>query len=136
MHRSKKHNALAVLALLTLSFTALPAFAESYTVAWNPVTSYSDGTPLESGKSVSYTVYWSTDPSLSPASLKPIAAGTAKTSATFDPNVTAMKRGTTVYFTAKSTLSSGEESPLMAGVAWPVPRRAPGTPGGSKIIKL
>ncbi len=131
-----KRNALTILTLLALTFTAIPAFAESYTASWDPVTAYSDGVAFEAGKTVTYTVYWSTDPTLSVASLKPIMSATAATSATFDPTVATMTRGNTVYFTVKSILNSGEESGLSTAVAWSVPKKTPGAPGGMKIIKL
>jgi hypothetical protein len=136
MSCSPKRTILAVFSLLALTLTAIPAFAESYTVSWNPVSTYSDGSAFEAGKTVTYTVYWTTDASLSAASLKAIASSTAATSATFDPTVAGMTRGNTAYFTVKSILNTGEESALAAGVAWVVPKKTPGTPGGTKIIRL
>jgi hypothetical protein len=136
MSRSFRHYALPILTLLAFAITAIPAFAESYTVSWNPVTGYADGAPFEAGKTIAYTVYWSTDPALPTASLKALAAGISTTTSTFDPVAATMTRGTTVYFTAKATLNSGEESTLATGVAWTVPRKAPGSPGRTRIIKL
>jgi hypothetical protein len=136
MRRTLKQIAPTVLSLLALVLTAAPAFAETYQVSWDAVTGYSDGAPFEAGKSVTYTVYWSTDSSLSAASLHAIATGTSATSASFDPTTAGMTRGQTVYLTVKSILNSGEESGLAPGVAWSVPRKTPGTPGGTKIIKI
>ncbi|HEY5996771.1 MAG TPA: hypothetical protein VIU29_10230, partial [Candidatus Deferrimicrobiaceae bacterium] len=70
MSSTLKRTALSLVAVLALAFAAVPAFAESYTVSWNPVTTYSDGTAFEAGKTVTYTVYWTTDSTLSAASLK------------------------------------------------------------------
>lgn len=136
MSCSPKRTILAVLTLLALTFVAIPAFAESYTVSWDPVSTYSDGSVFEAGKTVTYTVYWTTDATLSAASLKPLASSTATVSKVFDPTVAGMTRGNTVYFTVKSILNTGEESALATGVAWVVPKKTPGTPGGTKIIKL
>ena len=131
-----KRNALIVLTLLALTFTAIPVFAESYTVSWNPVTAYTDGSAFEVGKTVAYTAYWTTDSTLSVASLKPIVSSISTTSGTFDPTVATMTRGATVYFTVKATLNSGEQSSLATGVAWSVPKKTPGSPGGTRIIKI
>ncbi len=131
-----KRNALIVLTLLALSLAAIPAFAESYTISWNPVTGYTDNTAFETGKTLTYTVYWTTDAALSAASLKSIGSGLSTTSSTFDPTTAAMTRGTTIYFTVKATLNTGEESALATGVAWLVPRKIPGTPAGTRIIKI
>ena len=136
MSSTLKRTALSLVAILALAFAAVPAFAETYTVSWNPVTTYSDGSAFEAGKTVTYTVYWTTDSTLSAASLKPIASSTAATSGTFDPTVAGMTRGNTVYLTVKSILNTGEESALAAGVAWVVPKKTPGTPGGTKIIRI
>jgi hypothetical protein len=131
-----KKGALTALALLALPIVASHAFAETYKVSMTPVTTYADGTPFEAGKTVTYTVYWTTDPTLTAGTLKPVATGTGASTVSFDPTAAGMTRGTTVYFTAKSVLSTGEVSKMAAGVSWYVPRRAPGTPGHTQIIKL
>jgi hypothetical protein len=102
-----------------LTALALPAFAETRTISWNPVTAYTDGTSIETGKTVGYTVYWATDSGL--GSLRAIGASLAATSTTFDPDVQGMTRGGTVYFTAKAVLNTGEESVLSPAYAWVVP---------------
>ena len=109
-----------------LSTLALPAFAETRTIFWNPVSTYTDGTPIEAGKTVSYTSYWTTDPGL--GSLTAIASAITTTSTTFDPGVQGMTRGGTVYFTAKAVLNTGEESALSPAYSWVVPVVTP-SPG-------
>jgi len=99
------------------------AFGESRTMSWNPVTNYTDGTPIEAGKTVSYSAYWTTDPGL--GSLVTIGTSLSTTSATFDPTVQGMTRGGTVYFTAKSVLNTGEQSTLSPALAWTVPLVTP-----------
>ena len=86
------------------------AFAETRTISWDPVTTYTDGTPIEAGSKVNYTVYWTTDPGL--GSLHTIGTSLATNSTTFDPDVQGMTRGGTVYFTAKAALSAGGASEL------------------------
>ena len=102
-----------------LAALALPAFAETRTISWNSVTTYTDGTPIEAGKTVRYSAYWTTNPGL--GSLTSIATSITATSTTFDPGVQGMTRGGTVYFTAKAVLNTGEESALSPAHSWVVP---------------
>jgi len=136
--------------LLWIGFLAAlstPAFAEPRTISWAPVTTYTDGIPIEAGRTVTYSAYWTTDPGLSPVSLHSIGTSLAATSTTFDPDVQGMTRGGTVYFTAKAVLSTGEASALSPAYSWvvplgtspppptPPPLRTPGAPTGGRIIK-
>jgi hypothetical protein len=73
-----------------LAALALPAFAETRTISWNPVTTYTDGTSIETGKIVNYTLYWATDSGL--GSLHTLSTSLAATSTTFDPDVQGMTR--------------------------------------------
>ena len=104
-----------------LTALAFPAFAETRSISWNPVTTYTDGTSIEAGKTVIYTAYWTTDAGLSPASFHTLGTSLAATSTTFDPDLQGMTRGGTVYFTAKALLNTGEESALSPAYAWIVP---------------
>ncbi len=114
----------AVLFLLTIA-CLLPAshsaFAETRTLTWDPVTTYTDNTPIEAGKTVTYTAYWTTDAGLSVASLHTIGSSLPQNSTTFDPDIQGMTRGSTVYFTAKAVLNTGEESLLSIAFPWTVP---------------
>ena len=107
---------------LLLSETAL---SETRTISWDPVTTYTDNTPIETGKTVTYTVYWTIDATLSLASLHTIIASVSTHSTTFDPTVQGMSRGGTVYFTGKTVLNTGEESALSPGYQWVVPNTFP-----------
>ncbi len=118
-----KKTALVLLAFGILFAVREPAFGETRTVSWSPVTKYTDGTTI-TGKTISYSVYWTTDSSLR-TSLNTIAAGVTQTSATFDPAAQGMVSGGTVYFTMKTTLSTGEESSLSGAYPWAVPAVAP-----------
>ena len=99
------------------------AVAETRTISWNPVTTYTDDTPIEAGKTASYTAYWTTDSGL--GSLRTIGTSLATTSTTFDPDVQGMTRGGTVYFSARATLNTGEESALSPAYSWAVPLATP-----------
>src|SRR3972149_5813760 len=92
-----------------LAALATPAFAETRTISWDPVTTYTDGTPIEAEKTVAYSAYWTTDAGLSLASLRTLGSSVPQTSTTFDPDLQGMTRGSTVYFTAKAVLKPGEE---------------------------
>jgi len=132
-----------LLMAIAILLAAIPsAFAETQTISWDPVTTYTDGTPIEAGKTVNYTAYWTTDPAL--GSLHTIGTSIATTSTTFDPGVQGMTRGGTVYFTAKAVLSTSEVSALSPGYALVVPldtpapapaTRAPSAPTGGIIKK-
>ena len=130
-----------LLMTIAILLASIPcAFAETRTISWDPVTDYTDGTPIEAGKTVNYTAYWTTDPGL--GSLHTIGTSLAMTSTVFDPDVQGMTRGGTVYFTAKAVLSTGEVSELSHAYAWvvalatPAPATpAPAAPTGGKIIK-
>jgi hypothetical protein len=104
------------------------ASAEQRQVSWTPVTTYTNGTPIGTDKALTYNVYWTTDPALSTGSLRNLASSLPETSATFDPTDAAMPRGQTVYFTVKSVLNTGEQSPLSAARAWNVPVLVPSSP--------
>ena len=124
--------------LLTIAIllASIPcAFAETRTISWDPVTTYTDGTPIEAGKTVNYTAYWTTDPGL--GSLHTIGTSIATNSTAFDPDVQGMIRDGTVYFTAKAVLSTGEASGLSPAYAWVVAPAtpAPAAPTGGRIIK-
>jgi hypothetical protein len=113
-----------LLMTVAILLASLPrAFAETRTISWDPVTTYTDSTPIEAGKTVSYSVYWTTDPAL--GSLHTIGTSLATTSTIFDPGVQGMTRGGTVYFTAKDILSTGEVSALTPAYAWVVPLATP-----------
>jgi len=121
-----KKYALCCLTMIAILMTAIPrAFAETRTISWDPVTTYADSTSIEAGKTVNYTAYWTTDAGLSLASLHTIVSSSAQTAATFDLELQGMTRGQTVYFTAKTVLSTGESSALSIAYPWVVPSGTP-----------
>ena len=128
-----------LLMTIAILLASIPcAFAETRTISWDPVTAYTDSTPIEAGKTVNYSAYWTTDPGL--GSLHTISSSLATTSTPFDPDVQGMTRGGTVYFTVKAVVNTGEVSPLSPAYAWVVPPApatpvAPAAPTGGIIIK-
>jgi hypothetical protein len=122
MPSSPRISRLVLLLLLTAILSA-PGYgrAETRTVSWDAVTTYTDGTPIESTKTVRYDIFWSSDAGLSPASLRTVASSVSQTSATFDPDALGLPRGQTVYFTGDAVLSTGEKSALASPYGWTVP---------------
>ena len=112
----------AVLLACLASALALPGLsrAETRTITWSAVTTYTDGTPIESNVYITYKMYWTSDAGLSVGSLRPVVSSAA-TTGTFDPDLVGMPRGTTVYITGEADLSTGEKSSFAPGFPWAVP---------------
>jgi hypothetical protein len=108
---------LAIGILLALS---PPAVAKTWTLAWDPVTSYADNTSIASGTAVLYNAYWTTDPALSAASLRPVGTNLLQPSVAFDPYALGMTAGQAVWFTANDVTGT-ETSALSAALPWTVP---------------
>jgi hypothetical protein len=111
-----------------IAFLPARGDAETRTVSWTAVTTYTDGTPIEPAKTVTYDIFWTQDAGLSSASLRTIASSIAQTSATFDPGVLGMPRGQTIYFTGDAVLNTGEKSALASPYSWTVPPVSPPGP--------
>lgn len=112
----------ALLACLA-SVPALPGSskAETRTITWSAVTTYVDGTPIESNRYITYNIYWTSDAGMSAGSLRTVISSASQTAGTFDPDLVGMPRGTTVYLTAETVLSTGEKSSLTPAYPWAVP---------------
>ena len=102
-------------------------------LAWDPVATYTDGTPIPAGAIVDYSAYWTTDSTLSESSLKPLASSTLSNSVYFDPTAQGMKRNQRVYFTTRAEDSTGKKSHLSASVSWKVYNAGPSPPRNGKI---
>src|SRR5512142_1445427 len=112
-----KKSCAVLLACLALVL-ALPGLsnAEPRTLTWNAVTTYSDGTPIESNVYITYNMYWTSDAGLSADSLIPVVSSAVQTTYTFDPDLVGMPRGTTFYLTGETVLSTGARSSLTPAV--------------------
>jgi hypothetical protein len=97
-------------------------------LAWGPVASYTDGTPIPAGTIVDYSAYWTTDSTLSESSLKPLVSSTLSTSVYFDPTAQGMNRNQRVYFTTRAEDSTGKKSHLSESVPWKVSNTGPSPP--------
>jgi hypothetical protein len=95
--------------------------AETRTITWSAVTTYNDGTPIESNVYITYNMYWTSDAGLSAGSLRPLVSSATQTTATFDPDLLGMPRGTTFYLTGETVLSTGAMSPLSPAIPSSLP---------------
>ena len=104
------------------------ALGETRQLAWSAVTTYTDGSPIEAGQTVSYKAYWTQDPWLDAETLRSLVSSTTATSATFDPAAEGIVGYQTVYFTVKTVVGTGTESPFSAALPWDPPAVIPGAP--------
>jgi hypothetical protein len=113
----------AVLLACLASVLALPGLskAETRTLSWSAVTTYNDGTPIESNVYVMYNIYWTSDAGLSADSLRPMVSSAVQTTYAFDPDLVGMPRGTTFYLTGETVLSTGAKSLLTPAIPSSLP---------------
>src|SRR4030066_2434396 len=78
------------------------AIAEIRQLAWSAVTTYTDGSQIEAGQTVSYKAYWTQDPWLAAETLRPLVSSPTATSAAFDPAAEGMGRYQAGYFTGET----------------------------------
>ena len=71
-------------------------------LAWDPVTTYANGAPLEPGRTVRYAAYWTDDPALSVGSLRLLASSITANLVDFDPLAYPMVRNQVIYLTVQS----------------------------------
>ena len=109
--------------------------SELWRVTWDPVTTHADGSPLDPGRTIRYSVYWTDDPALTPGSLKLLASSVPGNAVDFDPLIYPMVRNQVIYLTAESILDTGEPSALSASIEWVVANAGPAPPVGGQIIK-
>jgi len=104
-----------------------------FSLAWDPVTTSADGTPIGS-VSVRYSAYWTTDAALSLATLHTLTTLTYATSVIFDPAAEGMIHNQRVYLAAKAVLPTGEESALSEGLSWVAINDGPVSPANPTIL--
>jgi len=103
--------------------------------SWDPVTTYANDAPLEPGRTVRYTAYWTDDPALSAGSLRQLASLVSATTVDFDPVARPMPVNHPVYLTVQSILDNGDRSSLAVSIKWVVANAGPAPPSGGSIIK-
>jgi hypothetical protein len=108
--------------------------AKLFLLAWDPVATYTDGTPIGT-VSVSYSAYWTTDETLSVGTLRALANSIPGTSVTFDPAAAGMLHNQRVYLTARAILGTGQHSSLSGGLTWVAINEGPVAPSNPAILK-
>jgi len=108
---------------------------EVWRVAWDPVSTYANDAPLEAGRTVRYTAYWTDDPALSSGSLRQLASLISNTTFDFDPVARLMPVNQPAYLTVRSVLDTGDASSLADSIEWVVANAGPVPPVGGQIIK-
>lgn len=109
-----------VLVAIFSLFFAMGVGAETKTLHFDPVTTYTDNTIITGpALPVTYDAFWSTLNTLAnPHSLQ---SNGLSTSVVFDIVTQGMVRGTTIYFGARARTAIGEVSANSAAYAWVVP---------------
>lgn len=108
--------------------------SETWKLIWDPPSEDVDGNPIQAN-TVSYTLYWTTDASLSPESLTILSSSIAETFFEFDPAVLGIKGKQRVFFAAKTVLTTGEESSLSDSVSIRLSKSAPGAPKNGRAVR-
>ena len=109
--------------------------SEIWRLNWEPVTTNWNGTPIEAGRTVRYTAYWTEDPALSEGSLRQLASSISGTTLDFDPSSQQMEKNRVVYLTVRAFLDTGESSSLAPSLIWRVENVGPVPPKQGKIYK-
>lgn len=90
--------------------------AQTRTVSWTPVTEYTDGTPIEAGNAVTYSI-WQQDNVT--GTIVHLANRVSATSVTFDD--ASLVKGRGYRFWAQTHLASGASSDNSPVTPWTVP---------------
>jgi len=114
-----------LLAMVLVLTVVVVAKAQTRTVSWSPVTTYTDGSPVEAGNAVTYSV-WRQDSVTSV--IVQLANRITATSATFDD--ASLVKGRVYNFWAQAQLASGASSDNSAVYAWTLPLGKAATPAG------
>lgn len=129
----RARNIVLLVALLLAFATLAPVHALAETLAWNAVTTYTDGSAVGTAP-VTYTAVWSTSSSLS--SPTTLASSISTTSTTFSIAAAGMPRGTTIYFGVRASMN-GVASAYSSSLSWNVPQVTPTlTPSSPTNLRL
>lgn len=121
-----------VFSILMLVLTSGPGRAETKTLSWDAVTTYTDGSPIAPG-TVSYTMFWSASASLTSQHI--VANGITGTTQTFDVNTQGMVRGSTVYFSGYASVGTNNSANAVS-LAWIAPYKVPNAPTNLRLTLL
>lgn len=119
---------LVLLALFVTVIGVVIARAQTRTVSWDAVTTYTDGSSIEAGNAVTYSV-WRQD-SVTNAIVQ-LANRISGTSAPFDDS--ALTKGRAYKFWAAAFLATGASSDNSAVYSWTLPLGKAATPAGLAV---
>lgn len=119
---------IVLLALFVAVVSVVVALAQTRTVSWGTVTTYTDGTPIEAGNTVFYSA-WRQDNVT--GTVVQLANRIPSTSATFDDAV--LVKGRLYHFWAAAFLTTGASSDNSARYAWTLPLGQAAPPAGLAV---
>ena len=120
---------IVVLLVLFLAVMAVViAKAQTRMVSWSPVTTYTDGSLVEAGNTVTYSVWRQDGVTLA---ITQLANKITATSTTFDDS--SLVKGRTYNFWAQAQLASGASSDNSAVYSWTLPLGKAATPAGLAV---
>ncbi len=111
---------LAFCAALCILFATSPVFAETKTLSWDSVTTYTDASLIGGlALPITYDAWWSTTNTF--ATPHTLLSNNTATSVLFDIVTQGMARNTTIYFGARAHTALGEVSADSPAFSWLVP---------------
>ena len=120
---------LIVLLALFVAVMSIPyAMAATRTVSWGAVTAYTDGSAIEPGNVVTYSIWRQDNVTLA---IVQLANRISTTSATFDDS--GLVKGRTYGFWAQAQLASGQSSDNSAVYPWLFPQGKAAIPAGLAV---
>jgi hypothetical protein len=119
---------IVLLAVIVAVMAVTIVSAQTRTVSWSPITTYSDNTTIEAGNAVTYSVWRQDSVTLA---IVQLANRISAVSATFDDAT--LVKGRTYNFWAAAHLSSGQSSDNSAVYPWLFPQGKAATPAGLNV---
>jgi hypothetical protein len=117
-----------LLVLFVAVMSVVVAKAQTRTVSWSPVTTYTDGSTIEPGNTVTYSIWRQDGVTLA---IVQLANRISSVSTTFDDST--LTKGRTYNFWAQAQLASGASSDNSATYAWVLPLGKAATPAGLAV---
>jgi hypothetical protein len=116
---------IVLLAVMVVIMAVVIVNAQTRTVSWSPVTTYTDGSPIEAGNAVTYSIWRQDSVTLA---IVQLANRISAISTTFDDST--LTKGRTYNFWAQAQLVTGASSDNSATYAWVNPTGKSSTPAG------
>ena len=130
----KTKRILAWLIVLSVIFGPKITKAETFTVSHDPVTTYTDSSPIEPEKTVFYNVFLSDD--ITDLAKWPVVNRSTATSHVFDTNDFGIALEQVVWFAATAELNTGETSVMSPPYLWVVGHSDQWAPQNMRLKKV